>query len=95
LEGIEIIASRPGQISLAIAKMKDDHHLARELEYRFSVINGIHQIEADAGAGKVSIAYNRQQLSSLRSLLALKEIFSSFFPEIDTFKLAAWLSKNL
>lgn len=90
-----MIHSRPGQISLAITRVKDNQTLAQELEDRFSAIGGIHQVEADAARGTVSIAYDRRELSSLRSLLRLKEAFSSFFPEINPFKLAAWLSQNL
>lgn len=95
MEGIEIIESRPGQLSLAIAKVKDNDALAREVEYRFGAIRGIHQVEADAAQGLVSINYDRAELSSLFSLLKLKETFSALFPEINVAQLAAWVSRTL
>jgi hypothetical protein len=95
LEGIEIIESRPGRLSLAIAKVKDNDPLAREVEYRFGAIRGIHQVEADAAQGRVSINYNRQELTSLFSLLKLKETFSALFPEISVTQLAVLVSRTL
>jgi hypothetical protein len=95
LEDIEIIASRPGQLSLAIARMRGNEVLARELEDRFGAISGIHQVEADTVQGLVSIDYDRQRISSLSSLLQIKETFSSLFPEISVTKLAALISRSL
>jgi hypothetical protein len=95
LEGIEIIASRPGQLSLAIARVKDNEVLARQVQDRFGAISGIHQVEADAVQGLVSINYDIQHLSSLSFLLQLKETFSSLFPEVSAAKLAASLSRSL
>jgi hypothetical protein len=95
MEGIEIIESRPGQLSLAIDRVRGNDILARELESRFAVISGIRQVEVDPGQGTVSIAYNQQQLFSLGSLLHLKAAFSSCFPEIDVFQLATWLNRNI
>jgi hypothetical protein len=95
LEGIEIIASRPGQLSLAITRVRDNEVLARQVEERFGAISGIHQVEADAVRGLVSIGYDRQRLSSLSFLLQLKEAFSALFPEVSATKLAASLSRSL
>ena len=95
MEGIEIIESRPGQLSLAIAKVKHNQTLAREVEDGFSAIRGIHRVEADSNQGTVSIDYDQRQLTSLRFLLKLKETFSSLFPEISASKLATWLSRTL
>jgi Heavy metal associated domain 2 len=95
LEGIEIIESRPGQLTLALAKMKHNQTLAREVEDGFSAIRGIHRVEADSNQGTVSIDYDQRQLTSLRFLLKLKETFSSLFPEISASKLATWLSRTL
>ena len=95
MEGIEIIDSRPGQLSLAIAKMKNNQSLAREVENGFSAIRGIHRVEADYHQGIVSIDYDHRELTSLRFLLKLKETFSSLFPEISAGKLATWLSRTL
>jgi hypothetical protein len=95
LGDIEIIASRPGQLSLAIARMRGNEVLAREMEDRFGAISGIHQVEADAVQGLVSIDYDRQRLSSLSFLLQLKEAFSALFPEVSATQLAASLSRSL
>jgi len=95
LEGLEIIESRPGRLSLAIAKVKDNDALAREVEYRFGAIRGIHQMEADAAQGRVSINYDQQELTSIFSLLKLKETFSALFPEINVTQLTALVSRTL
>jgi hypothetical protein len=95
LDGIEIIESRKGQISLAISRVKGDEVLARKLEKRFGAIRGIDRVEADAVEGRVSIDYDVRQLTSLPFFMRLQETFSSFFPEVDSLKLAARLSRHL
>jgi hypothetical protein len=95
LQDIEVIASRPGQVSLTITRVKGNEVLARELQDRLGAIRGIHQVEADAVQGLVSIDYDRQRLSSLSFLLQLKETFSSLFPEISVTQLAATISRSL
>jgi hypothetical protein len=95
VEDFEIIASRPGQLSLAISRVKGNEVLAREVQDRFGAISGIHQVEADAVQGLVSIGYDRQRLSSLSFLWQLKETFSSLFPEASAAKLAAAISRSL
>jgi hypothetical protein len=95
LEGIELIESRPGQLSLNIARVKDNDALARQVEERFGALRGIRQVEADAGQGLVSIDYDRRELTSFFSLLKLKEVFSSLFPEINVTQLTAWVSRTL
>ncbi len=95
MEGFEIIDSRPGQLSLAIAKVKDNDDLAREVEHRFGAIRGIHQVQADSAQGLVSINYDRQELASFFSLLKLKETFSSLFPDINLSQLASWVNRTL
>lgn len=95
MQDLEIIASRPGQLSLAITRVKGNEVLAREVQDRFGAITGILQVEADAVQGLVSIGYDRQRLSSLSFLMQLKEAFSSLFPEISATKLAASISRSL
>lgn len=95
MDGIEILDSRPGQLNLAIIKIKDNQVLAREMEYNFRTIRGIHQVEADAVQGQVSIKYDRRELTSLFALLKLNEAFSSLFPEINVSQFAAWISRTL
>jgi hypothetical protein len=93
--GIEVIHSRPGEINLAIDRLQGDQDFAAEFKVRFSAIHGIQQVQPDADRGEVRVLYDKQALSSLSSLLALKATFSLLFPEIDTFRLATWLSKHL
>ena len=95
MEGLEIIESRPGRLTLAIARVKDNDALAREVGYRFEAIRGIHQVEVDAAQGLVSINYDREELTSLFSLLKLKEVFSALFPEINITQFAALVSQTL
>ncbi|MGB8874602.1 MAG: HMA2 domain-containing protein [Desulfobaccales bacterium] len=95
MQDIEVIASRPGQVSLTITRVKGNEVLARELQDRLGAIRGIHQVEADAVQGLVSIDYDRQRLSSVSFLLQLKETFSSLFPEISVTQLAATISRSL
>ncbi len=95
MEDIEIIASRPGRISLAIARIRGNEVLAQELEDRFGGINGIRQVEADAVQGSVSIDYDHQRLSSLSFLMQLKDTFSFLFPEVNATKLATMIIRSL
>ncbi len=95
MQDIEVIASRPGQLSLTIIRVKGNEVLAREVQDRLGAIRGIHQVEADAVQGLVSIDYDRQRLSSVSFLLQLKETFSSLFPEISVTQLAATISRSL
>ena len=93
--GIEVIQSQPGEVNLAVSRLKGDHEFAAEFKARFSAINGIQQVEPDPVRGEVVVLYNKKELTSISSLLALKETFSHFFPEIDTFRLATWLSRYI
>ncbi len=95
IDGLEIIQSRPGQLSLAIAKLKGNQLLAQELQARFGNIPGITRVEADHNQGEVKVSYYLEELTSLPSLLALKETMAFFFPEINPLKLAAYLSQFL
>ena len=93
--GIEVIRSQPGELNLAIDRLQGEQHFAKEFKDRFSAIHGIYQVHPDADRGEVVVLYDKQELSSLSSLLALKATFSLLFPEVDTFRLATWLSKYL
>ena len=94
-DGIEVIQFQPGEVNLAVSRLKGDHQFAAEFKARFSAINGIQQVEPDPVRGEVVVFYNKKELTSISSLLALKETFSHFFPEIDTFRLATWLSRYI
>jgi hypothetical protein len=95
MNGFKIVASRPGQLSLAFDKLKGNHDLTRKFQADLSGIRGISRVEADPEQGLVVISYNKQQVTSLMSLLALKATFDTFFPEINAMQLASRLSETL
>jgi hypothetical protein len=95
MDGFTIIASQPGQLSLAIDKLKGNHNLTRNFQAGLAAIRGIHQVDADPDQGLVEVSYDKQQLMSLMSLLALKSTFSTFFPEVNAMQLASWLSQSM
>jgi len=95
MNGFEVRDSGPGYLSLAIVELKDNQDLAREIRARFSPIRGIHQLEVDSAEGWLTVIFNDRQLTSLFSLLALKEAFTAVFPEVRMRELASLLSANL
>jgi hypothetical protein len=95
MNGFTIIASQPGQFSLAIDKLKGNHNLTREFQAGLAGIRGINWVEADPDQGLVVVSYDKQQVTSLISLLALKATFSTFFPEVNAIQLASRLSQSL
>jgi len=95
MNGFEVKDSGPGYLSLAIVELKDNKDLAREIRERFSPIRGIHQLEVDPAEGWLTVFYNYRQLTSLFSLLALKDAFTAVFPEVRMGELASLLSANL
>jgi hypothetical protein len=95
MDGFEVRDSGPGYLSLAIVELKDNQDLAREIQDRLSPIRGIHQLEVDPAEGWLTVFFNYRQLTSLFSLLALKEAFTAVFPEVRVWELASLLSANL
>jgi hypothetical protein len=95
MNGFEVRESGPGYLSLAIIELKDNQDLAREIRERFSPIRGIHQLEVDPVEGWLTVCFNYRQLTSLFSLLALKEAFTAVFPKVRVGELASLLSANL
>jgi len=95
MNGFEVKDSGPGYLSLAIVELKDNKDLAREIRERFSPIRGIHQLEVDPAEGWLTVFYNYRQLTSLFSLLALKDAFTAVFPEVRMGELSSLLSGNL
>ena len=95
MNGFTIVASQPGQLSLAIDKLRGNHNLMREFQTGLAGIRGIHQVEGDPEQGLVVVSYDKQQITSLMSLLALKATFATFFPEINAMQLASRLSQSL
>jgi hypothetical protein len=94
MDGFAVMQARPGQLSLAVDKLKDNHDLARELQAGLAAIGGIYRVEADPDQGLVVVAYNREELTSLSSLLALKAAFANFFPEVNPMQLYSLLSQS-
>jgi hypothetical protein len=95
MNGFEVRDSGPGYLSLAIVKLKDNKDLAREIRERFSPIRGINQLEVDPTEGWLTVFFDYRQLTSLFSLLALKDAFTAVFPEARMGELASLLSANL
>jgi hypothetical protein len=94
MDGFAVMDAQPGQLSLAVDRLKDNHDLARELQAGLAAIRGIHRVEADPDQGLVVVAYDKEELTSLTSLLALKATFATFFPEINPMQLYSWLSQS-
>jgi len=95
MDGFEVKESGPGYLSLAIVKLKDNQELAREIEERFAPINGIDKLEIDPAEGGLTVFFNYRQITSLFSLLALKDAFAAVFPEMALGELTSLLSANL
>lgn len=95
IEGIEVIQAKPGHLSLAVAKLKGNASLAEEFQVRFSGIRGITNVEVDPTRGEVQMHYNKEEITSLSSLWALKDVMGIFFPEINTMQLASYFGKYL
>ena len=95
MDGFTMVHSQPGQLSLAIGKLKGNPNLTRDFQAGLATIRGIHRVDADPDQGLVVVCYDKQQLTSLMSLLALKATFTTFFPEVNTMQLATWLSQSM
>jgi hypothetical protein len=95
MDGFEVISSQPGQLSLAVDKLKGNRDLTREVQTGLAAIRGIQRVSTDPDRGLLVVAYDKSQLTSFTSLLALKAALASFFPEVDSMKLAFWLSQSL
>ena len=95
MEGFVVMDSRPGQLSLAVDKLKGNPDLTGEIQAELVAIRGIEQVSTDPDLGLLVVAYDKSHLTSFMSLLALKATFTAFFPEVDSMKLALWLSQSL
>jgi hypothetical protein len=95
MDGFAVMDSQPGQLSLAVDKLRGNVDLTRQVQAELAAIRGIQQVSTDPDQGLLVVAYDKSQLTSFTSLLALKATFSAFFPEVDSMKLAFWLSQSL
>jgi hypothetical protein len=93
--GIEIIQAEPGYLNLSVAKLKGNQSMAEEFQIRFSKIQGITSVEVDAVMGEVEMRYDKVEVTSLRSLWALKDAMVALFPEVNSMQLASYLGKYL
>ncbi len=95
MNGFTMVHSQPGQICLAIDKLKGNLNLTRDFQAGLAAIRGINRVEADPVQGLVEVCYDKQQLTSIMSLLALKATFANFFPEVNAMQLACWLRQSI
>jgi len=95
MDGFVVMDSQPGQLSLAVNKLKGNRDLTRQIQAELAAIRGIQRVSTDPDLGLLVVVYEKSQLTSFTSLLALKATISTFFPEVDSMKLAFWLSQCL
>jgi hypothetical protein len=95
MNGFALVDSQPGRLSLTVDKLKGNGELARGFQAGLAAVGGIRAVETDPERGLVVVSYDREQVTSLMSLLALKATFNKFFPEVNPMQLASWLSQGL
>jgi hypothetical protein len=91
MEGFKVLQARPGELHLAVAKVKNNHDMVTEVERRFGAVKGINHVKADPGLGTVQVLYDKEELTSLFNLWSLKDTFAALFPEINPLELLALL----
>jgi len=94
MDEFKVIQARPGELHLAVAKVKDNEDMAQAVEDRFGSVRGINQVRADAGLGTVQVFYNKDELTSFFNLWSLKDAFAALFPEVNPLELLALLDDN-
>jgi hypothetical protein len=87
MEGFKVLKAQPGELHLAVDKVKDNHDIATQVEGRFGAVKGINRVKADPGLGTVQVLYNREELTSIFNLWLLKDTFAALFPEINLMEL--------
>ncbi len=95
MNGIEVRETGPGFLSLAVVDLKNNHEMALAIRERFSSIQGIQRLEIDPTAGLLTVSYNYREVTSIFSLLALKQAFNTIFPDVNVMELASLLKDNL
>jgi len=94
MDGFKVLLAKPGELHLAVAKLKDNKEMAHAVEDRFGAVRGIHQVTADASLGTVKVLYDQGELTSLFNLWALKDAFAALFPEVNPFELLSLLNEK-
>jgi hypothetical protein len=87
MEGFKVLQARPGELHLAVAKIKNNYDMASQVEGRFGAVKGINHVKADPELGTVQVLYDKEEVSSLFNLWSLKDAFASLFPEINILEL--------
>ncbi|MEW6659365.1 MAG: hypothetical protein AB1424_11965 [Thermodesulfobacteriota bacterium] len=95
MNGIEVRETGPGFLSLAVAGLQDNQEMAQAIRERFSPIQGIRRLEIDHTVGLMTVSFNYREVTSIFSLLALKQAFNAIFPEVNVLELASLLQDNL
>ena len=95
IEGIEVIGTQPGQLHLSVPQLKGNQALAEDFQARFSEIPGVKGVEVDTAKGEVKLRYNKGEVTSLRSLWALKDAMSILFPEVNITEVVCSLAPSL
>jgi hypothetical protein len=91
MEGFKVLQAQPGELYLAVEKVKNNHDMATEVEGRFGAVKGINHVKADPGLGTVQVLYDKEELTSLFNLWSLKDTFAALFWEFNPLELLALL----
>ncbi|MGD8558701.1 MAG: hypothetical protein PVF34_03295 [Gammaproteobacteria bacterium] len=90
--GIKVVSFLPGRVRLKVDKLQDDAKFAKKVEGKLSKLASINLVEADPGAGKVLIKYDRKSLKDQKNIDALIKSLHALFPDADIDKLKSMLS---
>ena len=83
--GISVVHSLPGRIRFRIKSLQFDDDLARELEAKLAVIEGISEVGASPATGSLLISYHSKKLVEV----PLGKALQTWFPRLDTESLLA------
>ena len=59
MDGFVVMDSRPGQLSLAVDKLKGNPDLIREVQAELAAIRGIEQVSTNPDLGLLVVAYDK------------------------------------
>jgi hypothetical protein len=89
-DGIKVVHAIPGRVRLKVAEVKENPALAKEVQERLTVVQGIHRVEVSPLTGSVLVFYEAQETTSPDSLRALAESLAVLFPRLTVQDLEAW-----